>query len=300
MGRIARHIRTTPILSLTPGTLGARGGGLVLKLELLQHTGAFKARGAFNRILANEVPPVGVIAASGGNAGAAVAYAALVLGHRAEIFLPSSTPPVKVARLRRFGAEVTVIGDYYADAYAASVDRQAETGALMVHSYDQAEVCAGQGTVGMELAEQAPHLDTVLVGVGGGGLMAGIATWMAPSTRVVAVEPERCPTLSAALAAGSPVDVEVGGVAADSLGARRVGAIALAVARRHDVSAVLVSDDAILDARSALWAEVRLVTEPGGVAALAALISGAYCPAAGERLAVVLSGANTDPSTLDR
>ncbi|MHB8671535.1 MAG: threonine/serine dehydratase [Acidimicrobiales bacterium] len=299
MSRIGGRVRKTPVLDLAPGTFGAGDRGLILKLEVLQHTGAFKARGAFNRILANQVPAAGVIAASGGNAGAAVAYAASTLGHRAEIFVPCSTPPVKVARLRRFGAEVTVIGDYYADAYEASADRAAETGALTVHSYDQPEVCAGQGTVGVELAQQVPDLDTVLVGVGGGGLMAGVATWMAPATRVVAVEPQRCPTLSAALASGRPVDVEVGGVAADSLGARRIGAIALEAALRYDVSAVLVSDEAILEARRVLWADARLATEPGGVAALAALTSGAYRPEAGERVAVVLSGANTDPATLD-
>jgi threonine dehydratase len=295
--RTATYVRETPVLTLEDGAFGLPGR-LVLKLEFTQHTGSFKPRGAFNRLLSAAVPAAGVIAASGGNHGAAVAFAARRLGHRAEIFVPEIAAPIKVERLRRYGAQVTVVGASYADALAASAARAAETGAFVVHAYDQPEVVAGQGTLARELARQAPGLDTLLVAVGGGGLIAGIAAWYGGGARVVGVEPERAPTLAAALEAGRPVDVEVGGVAADSLGARRIGTIAFAVARRHVERSVLVPDDAILAAQRALWEEARLLVEPGGAAALAALASRRYRPAPGERIGIVLCGGNTHPARL--
>jgi threonine dehydratase len=298
-GRVGGRVRRTPVVEVEPEAFDT-SAPLLLKLELLQHTGSFKPRGIFNRILCEQATARadGVIAASGGNAGLAVAYAAARLGLRAEIFVPESSSPVKVARLRELGAAVSVTGAWYADAYAASQRRAEATGALVVHAYDQPEVAAGQGTVARELEAQAPRFDTVLVAVGGGGLLAGIATWVAGRARVVAIEPERCPTLAAAIERGEPVDVEVGGVAADSLGARRLSAGALAAARRAGAASVLVPDEAILEARRRLWAQLRVVAEPGGACALAALTCGAYRPAPGERVAVVVCGGNTDPSDL--
>jgi len=295
--RIYGHIRTTPIFRLEPGALGINAD-LTLKLEMTQHTGSFKPRGIFNRILSAEVPAAGVIAASGGNAGVAVAYAARKLGIRAEIFVPVTSPRVKIARLEEYGAIVTAEGSYYADAYDASQKRAAETGALVVHAYDQPEVAAGQGTLAMELEQQVGDFTTVRVAVGGGGLIAGIATWLEGTAKVVAVEPERCPTLATALKYGHPAEVEVGGIAADSLGAREISALTLEVATRTLMESVLVTDEAILAARQALWDEYRLIAEPGGVTALAALTSGAYRPAPGERVVVVICGGNTDPGDL--
>lgn len=295
--RIAGHARLTPVLTVDGDIFGA-DAPVVLKLELTQHSGSFKARGAFNRILSNDVPRSGVVAASGGNAGAAVAYAARKLRHHAEVFVPQATPKVKIDRLRAFGAEVFIGGAGYADALVASDLRRAETGALSVHAYDQPEVVAGQGTVAAELSVQAPELDTVLVAVGGGGLIAGVATWMGTTTRVVAVEPIRAPTLHAALAAGEPVDVDVGGAAADSLGARRIGAIAWAVAQSLVDRSVLVPDEAIMDARRRLWDHTRVAAEPGGACALAAITSGAYRPSPGERVGLIVCGGNTDPASL--
>jgi threonine dehydratase len=291
--RIAGRVRSTPVLELGSGAW-ALEGSLALKLELMQRTGSFKVRGAFNCLLSQVVPPAGVVAASGGNHGVAVAYAAQQLGHRAEIFVPEFCPPVKVERLRSLGARVTIGGAFYADALTASVSRAAETGALMVHAYDHAEVVAGQGTLAREFLQQVPDLDTILVAVGGGGLLAGVASWCSGSVRVVGVEAERCPTLMKALSAGRPVDVEVGGVAADALGARRIGNIAFAIASRHGFvhSVVGVSDEAIREAQHALWGDVRVVTEPGGATALAALLSGVYRPARDERVGVVLCGGN--------
>lgn len=294
--RIAGRVRETPVVAVEAGGLAERP--VVLKLESLQHTGSFKPRGALNRILSADVPAAGVIAASGGNHGAAVAWAARALGHRAEIFVPEVASPVKVDRLRRYGASVTVTGAAYADAKAASDRRAVETGALVVHAYDQPEVVAGQGTAAREFDRQAPGLETVLIAVGGGGLVAGAAAWFRGRVRVVGVEPAGAPTLHAALAAGAPVDVEVGGLAADSLGARRVGDIAFALARRFVDRVVLVEDDAIRAAQRALWEAIRVVAEPGGAAALAALASGAYRPAAGERVGVLVCGGNTDPGTV--
>ncbi|GAA3146240.1 threonine/serine dehydratase [Planomonospora alba] len=292
--RIAGYARRTPVLEAAPG--------LVLKLESTQHAGSFKARGGFNRVLAAReaggLPEAGVIAASGGNHGLAVAYVARALGVRAEIFVPTVSSPVKVAGLRALGAEVTQTGAIYAEAYEASAKRAAETGALEIHAYDQPEVVAGQGTVALELLEQTGGVDTVLVAVGGGGLVAGITAALGGRARVVAVEPELIPTLNRALAAGGPVRVGVGGVGADALGASRIGRIAYDVASAAGVESVLVPDGAIVEARRELWRSCRVAAEHAGAAALAALRCGAYVPSPGERVAVVVCGGNTDPATL--
>lgn len=295
--RIAGHVRETPVLRVGDGAFGLDVEP-VLKLELLQHTGSFKPRGAFNRILANEVPATGVIAASGGNHAAAVAHAATALGIPAEIHVPEAAPPIKLARLAGYPVDVRRTGALYDDAQAECDRRAAETGALHCHPYDLPEVIAGQATVGRELEAQAPEVDTVLVAVGGGGLIGGVASWYRGRVRVVAVEPESSRCLGAALEAGRPVDVAVSGRAADSLGARRVGAWPFAAASRWVERAVTVDDDAIEAAQRRLWRELRLVVEPGGAAALAALLAGSYRPEAGERVAVLVCGANTDPATV--
>ncbi len=299
--RVAGHVRRTPVIEVEGGAFGV-GEPVVLKLELLQHTGSFKARGAFNRILAaqeqGELPGSGVIAASGGNHGLAVAHAARQLGIPAEVFVPDAASRVKVEGIRATGAEVTVTGALYADAYAACAARARQSGALFVHAYDQPDVVAGQGTVGSELLEQVPDLDTVLVAVGGGGLSAGVAAALGGRARVVAVEPESIPTLHAALEAGEPVDVEVSGVASDSLGAKRIGEIAFGILSGAGVTSVLVSDTAIIEARQRLWDRLRLAAEHGGATAVAALSGGAYAPQPGERVGVVVCGGNTDPSDL--
>ncbi len=296
--RILGRIRRTPIQELGPFALGGIPGELVLKLELLQYTGSFKPRGAFNKMLSSVVGDAGVIAASGGNFGLAVAFAARELGHRAQIFVPDSSPSVKIDRISALGAEVVVIPGYYSEAAEACQARAAETGAVFMHPFDQVEVVAGQGTLGLELSEQCPGADTVLVSVGGGGLVAGIAAWFGGSTRVIGVEPAACPSLSAALEAGEPVDVEVGGVAADSLGPRRAGDIAYTIASRFVDRVLTVPDDAIVYAQRRLWSDVHLVTEPGAAAGLAALLTGAYSPQPDERVVVVVCGANTDPATV--
>ncbi|MGY6500517.1 MAG: threonine/serine dehydratase [Acidimicrobiales bacterium] len=299
--RLDPHVRRTPVIDIEPGTFGPP---VALKLELLQHTGSFKPRGAFNRVLTGQVPDVGLIAASGGNHGLAVAHVAVALGLRAEIFVPEASPAAKVDRLRRLGPSVvvTVTGAYYADAQEAATRRADETGALVVHPYDQPEVVAGQGTMARELEGQVPDLDTALIAVGGGGLVAGAARWFRGRVRIVAVEPASSCALHAALAAGRPVDVEVGGVASDSLGARRVGELAFRAATTDDgvERCVLVDDDDIRRAQALLWDRCRLVAEPGGATALAAVVSGAYVPADGERIAVVVCGANTDPASVAR
>jgi threonine dehydratase len=295
--RIAGHVRSTPVLETGAGSFGMEMP-LVLKLELMQHTGSFKPRGAFNKMLASDVPAAGVVAASGGNFGLAVAYAARELGHRAEILVPDTSPDAKIDRIRELGADVRVVPGYYHEASVVARARQVETGALAMHPFDQPEVVAGGGTIGLELSEQVPDVDTVLVAVGGGGLIAGIASWFRGDVRVVGVEPEACPTLHHALEAGAPVDVEVGGVAADSLGPRRVGDIAFAAASAWVERVVLVPDDAIRDAQRGLWRAVHLVAEPGGAATLAALIVDAYRPVASERVVVVVCGANTDPASV--
>jgi threonine dehydratase len=298
--RVAGRIRRTPVVEVTPGTYA---GPVWLKLEYLQHTGSFKPRGAFNRILSARErgeldPAVGIVVASGGNAGLANAYAAARLGVPATVFLPTSAPPVKVAKLHRYGATVVQVGAEYATAYEAAVTHVAATGAVYCHAYDQPEIVAGAGTLAGEIVADTGGVDTIVVAVGGGGLMAGVATAVAGSARVVAVEPVTIPTLHTALAKGAPVDIAVSGVAADSLGARRIGEIAYAVAVRAGVGSVLVDDAAIVAARRLLWDRWRIVTEHGAAAALAALTSGAYTPEPGERVAVVLCGANTDPADL--
>lgn len=295
--RVTPHVRETPVMALERQAFGIQAA-VTLKLELFQHTGSFKPRGAFNRLLSSQVPASGVIAASGGNHGLATAFAARSLGHRAEIFVPEISSPVKVARLRDYGATVNVGGASYADAFAASEARVKETGALVVHAYDQREVLAGQGTVGREFEHQAPALDTILIAVGGGGLIGGVAAWYRGRTKIVGVEPEAAPTLARALEAGAPVDVAIGGVAADSLGARRVGSLMFEVAQKHVERAVLVTDDAIRAAQRALWETLRIAAEPGGATALSALLSGAYKPEPNERVGVLVCGGNVDPAQL--
>jgi threonine dehydratase len=298
--RIRGRVRVTPLVAVE---VAAFGHPVTLKLEHLQHAGSFKPRGTFNRLLSHPIPAAGVIAASGGNHGLAVAYAARELGVPAEVFVPETSSPVKVARLRAYGARVDQVGREYAEALAASQERAAVSGALVVHAYDDPEVQAGQGTVGMELGSE---FDTVLVAVGGGGLIGGIAAWFEGAVtgaaggrvKVVAVEPVGAPTLANALSAGHPVDVDVDGVAADSLGARRISALTLETAIRTHVGSVLVDDKAIMHTRQVLWDELRLAVEAGGATALAALVTRAYQPAPDERVAVVVCGANTDPGDL--
>lgn len=289
---IRPHIRRTPMIAIEAADLGLAPGPLWLKLELLQRSGSFKARGAFANLLRRDVPPACVAAASGGNHGAAVALAAGQLGIKARIFVPATSSPAKIERIRSYGAELVTQGEQYADALALCERHIAETGAMSVHAYDQAETLLGQGTVGLEIEADAPEADTVLVAVGGGGLIGGIAAWFGSRVKVVGVEPRTSCALHAARSAGQPVDVSVSGVAADSLGARRVGKLMFAIAGDHVADVVLVSDAEILTAQQRLWDGVRLVAEPGGAAALAALLSGAYRPAPGERVCVLVCGAN--------
>jgi threonine dehydratase len=281
---IRPYLRVTPVLALDPA--------VTLKLELLQHAGSFKTRGAFTHLLRRTVPATGVIAASGGNHGAAVAYAASRVGVRAEIFVPSVSSPAKVARIRGYGAELVIAGDRYADALAASEVRAAETGALTVHAYDDPETLLGQGTVALELLNQAP-IDTILVAVGGGGLIGGMAAYVSGRARVIGVEPVTAPTLTRALEAGHPVDAPAGGIAADSLAPARVGSLMFPIAVQYVERVVLVEDAAIERARQTMWEKARVLAEPGGAAAYAALDSGAYRPQSGERIAVIVSGGNT-------
>ncbi len=294
--RIAPHVRRTPVIEIAGAELGLPDVRLLLKLEVLQHTGSFKARGAFNRLLSADVPEVGVLAASGGNLALGVAFAARELGHRAEIFVPASTPTMKVRRLHDLGAQVVQIGEVYDEAREAADQRALETSALVVHAYDQPQIVAGAGTIGRELQQQAPDLETVLVAVGGGGLIGGTAAWLREEANVVAVEPEGCPTLSRALAAGKPVHVEVGGLAKDSLGASRIGDIGFASASRWVSESVLVSDASIKRAQWLLWNRLRVIAEPGGATALAALVSGDVRRRPDERVAVLVCGGNTDPA----
>ena len=290
---IQPHVRLTPTVQVNGADFGLPPFALTLKLEQLQFAGSFKARGAFANLLLREVPAAGVVAASGGNHGAAVAYAAMRRGVPAKIFVPTVSSPAKAARIRAFGADLEVVGERYADALAAAEAWAAESGALPVHAFDQVETLLGQGTVGLELARQAPDLDTILVAVGGGGLIGGIAAWYGGGARVVGVEPVGAPTLTAALAAGLPVDAATGSIAADSLAPRRVGELMFPIARAWVDRVALLGDDAIRAAQVALWERARLVAEPGGAAAFAALLAGAYQPAPDERVGVVVSGANT-------
>ena len=295
--RIAPHVRVTPVLEAGHGSFHP-DADLVFKLELLQHTGSFKPRGAFSKMLIADVPEQGVIAASGGNFGLAVAYAARVLGHRAQIFVPSTSPAAKIDRVRAQGADVQVVQGYYDEASAAARARADESGACWMHPFDQPEVVAGQGTIGMEIAQQVPDADTVLVAVGGGGLIAGIASWFRGNVRVIGVEPQNASCMHAALEAGRPVDTEVGGVAADSLGPRRVGDIAFQVAQRYVDRVVLVTDEAIRRAQLDIWQQMQLIAEPGGAAVLAAVTIGSYRPSPGERVVLLLCGANADPASI--
>ena len=304
--RIEGRVRRTPMAVVGAGDLWLPSGGC-LKLEYIQHTGTFKARGAFNRILGSRErgeldPSVGIVVASGGNAGLANAYAAAAIGVPATVFVPQTAPATKVARLRSYGATVVQHGQEYAEAFTAAMAHVESSGAVYCHAYDQAEIVAGAGTLALELLEQADEagvgIDTVVVAVGGGGLMGGIVAALDGRARVVAVEPRGAATLHAALEAGEPVDVPVSGIAADSLGARRIGAIAWEIARSADVLSVLVDDDAIVAARAALWERTRIVVEHGAACAVAALTTEAYRPQIGERVAVILCGANTDPADL--
>jgi threonine dehydratase len=296
---IRPHIRHTPILRVHGADFGIGGGELALKLEFLQRAGSFKARGAFANLLMRDVPPAGVVAASDGNHGAAVAYAAHRLGFRATIFAPCVIAPAKAERIRGYGADLIIVGKQYAEALAESERFVAASGAMPIHAYDQPETLLGQGTIGLELEADAPGIDTLLVAVGGGGLIGGIAAWFAGGIRVVGVEPERAPTLHNALAAGRPVDAPAGGIAADSLAPRRVGALMFPIAQAYvHPEIVLVTDEDISRAQRALWREVRILAEPGGAAAFAALLSGRYLPTPEERVGVLICGANTDVDSI--
>ena len=287
---IRPHIRRTPAIEVDAADFGLGASAICFKLELMQHSGSFKVRGAFANLLMRKVPPAGVIAASGGNHGVAVAFAAMRLGVKAAIFVP---------KVRAYGGELVVTGAVYADALAASEARAAETGALAVHAYDQRETLLGQGSVGLELEADRPEIDTLLVATGGGGLIGGIAAWYAGRIQIISVEPELAPTLHDALKAGHPIDAPAGGIAAESLAPRRVGSLMFPIAQRHVAAAVLVEDAAIRDAQRRLWDVLRIATEPGA-AALAALLSGRYRPAKDERVAVLLCGANTTAVDFDR
>ena len=301
--RLDKHyrsfLRQTPLWKLPAAVLGVDGGEIWLKLEHLQVGGSFKARGMLNRLLANPIPESGVIVASGGNAGIATAAAARQLGVRCEVFVPEVSSEAKRDRLRALGAAVVVTGAAYAEALQASLLRQQHTGALLTHAYDQIEVVAGAGTLAAEIEGQgggAP--DSVLVSVGGGGLIAGLAAGFAGRSRVIALEPERAPTLHAARAAGQPVDVDVSGIAADSLGARRIGSIAWEVTQKHVRESLLLSDEAIRTAQRWLWTEMKLAVEPAAALGLAALQTGLYRPQPREKVCLILCGANMDPSSL--
>lgn len=290
---IRPYIRRTPVVEVAGADFGVEVERLTLKLELLQHSGSFKARGAFANLLGRTVPEAGVVAASGGNHGAAVAYAARTLGVPAKIFVPQISSPAKLARIRAYGADLAVVGEGYADALAASEEWARRSGALAVHAFDQDETLLGQATLARELEQQAGDIETLLAQVGGGGLIGGIALWHQGAVRVIGVEPEAAPTLTQALAAGRPVDAEAGGIAADSLAPRRVGERGFPIVRRHVERVLLVSDAAIRDAQERLWQVLRVTAEPGGAAALAALLSGAWRPRAQEHVGVVISGGNT-------
>ncbi|RUV79878.1 threonine/serine dehydratase, partial [Mesorhizobium sp. M5C.F.Ca.IN.020.14.1.1] len=279
--RIRPFVRHTPVLRVDMADFGRPPLAVDLKLECLQHSGSFKARGAFTNLLERPVPKAGVVAASGGNHGAAVAYAAMRLGHKATIFVPEVSPPAKLERIRAYGAELVVGGARYAEALVASEDFAEKSGALQIHAFNQEETLVGQGTLGLEIEADLPELDTLLVAVGGGGLIGGIAAWFAGRIRIVAVEPEGAPTLYRAFEAGQPVDAPAEGIAADSLAPKRVGEMMFPIAEAFVERSILVSDDEIIAAQAALWDRVRIIAEPGGAAAFAAILSGRYAPAAG-------------------
>jgi len=297
---IAPHLRLTPVVEIDGEDFGLGDCRLVLKLEQLQHGGSFKARGAFANLSLREVPPAGVVAASGGNHGVAVALASHRMGIPATIFVPGVASPAKMQKIREYGAELVVVSDRYADALVASEAHAANTGALRVHAYDQAETLLGQGTVALEFERQAPDIDTLLVAVGGGGLIGGVAAHYEGRVDVVGVEPKTAPTLTEARRAGRPVDAEAGGIAADSLAPKRVGDLMFPIAQRYVRDVLLVSDAAIADAQHALWSTLRIAVEPGGAAAFAALLSRRYRPRPQQRIGVLLCGANTDAVDFDR
>jgi threonine dehydratase len=304
---IQPHIRRTPVIEIDAADLGLKSSGafagnskITFKLELFQHAGSFKARGAFTNLLTRKVPRAGVVAASGGNHGVAVAFAAMKLGKPAKIFVPSVASDEKKERIREYGAELVIAGERYADALAASEKWVAETGAMPVHAFEQIETMLGQGSVALEIEEQAAKLDTLLVAVGGGGLIGGVLAWYAGRVKVVGVEPEAAPTLSNALQAGRPIDSEAGGIAADSLAPKRVGELMFPIAKKYISEVVLVPDDAIQEAQETLWKVFRVVAEPGGAAASAALLSGRYKPKRGERVGILVCGGNTSAVNFTR
>jgi threonine dehydratase len=297
---IRPHIRRTPIVETDGGDFGLGSVTIVFKLELLQHSGSFKARGAFANLLLRTIPQAGVVAASGGNHGAAVAFAAMKLGVPAKIFVPIVASPEKIGRIRGYGAELVVTGERYADALAASEHWAAESRALTLHAYDQPETLLGQGSVGLEFEQQAPDLDSLFVAVGGGGLIGGVASWYANRINIIGVEPEAAPTLYNALQAGHPVDSPAGGIAADSLAPKRVGELMFPIAQEFVSNVILAPDDAIQQAQQALWKVLRIVAEPGGAAAFAALLSGRYKPQPGERVGILVCGGNTAAVDFDR
>ena len=294
--RIRPHVRRTPVVELPAGVFGG-SASLVLKIESLQVSGSFKGRGAFHKLLASDVPKAGIIAASGGNHGAAAAYAARALGHKAEIFVPTIASPAKIARLKNYGAVVHQVGAVYAEARALSEKRAAETRALMVPAYDDPIVFAGAGSVALEFAEQA-KFDTLLVAVGGGGLIAGCAVAVGEQVKIIAIETEGTPTLYEARRAGRPVEVKISGIAADALGASRIGATNFEIAQKLVRDSLLVDDEAVRAAQRALWEELRVIAEPSGATGLAALMAGVYKPAPGERVATLVCGANTEPGSV--
>jgi threonine dehydratase len=299
-GLIAPYVRRTPVIELQAADFGIQAASLLLKLELLQHAGSFKARGAFTNLVTRRIPAAGVVAASGGNHGAAVAFAAMKRKVPAKIFVPSVASPTKIRQITDYGADLVIAGERYADALAASEAWVAQSGAMPIHAFDQVETLLGQGTVGLELEQQSGAIDTLLVAVGGGGLIAGIAAWYQGRVNIVGVEPEKAPTLTRALEAGRPIDAEAGGIAADSLAPRRVGELVFPIAQRFLKHTVLVSDEAIRAAQGSLWQTLRIVAEPGGAAALAALTSRRYLPRADERVAVLICGGNTVAVDFDR
>jgi threonine dehydratase len=297
---IRPHIRRTPVIEIDGRDFGLDVSGLALKLESLQHAGSFKVRGAFTNLIMRKVPDGGVVAASGGNHGAAVAFAAMKRGVPAKIFVPSVASPAKLQQITDYGASLVLAGQRYADALAASEAWTVHSGAMPIHAFDQVETLLGQGTLGLELESQAPDLTTLLVAVGGGGLIAGMAAWYAGRIRIVGVEPDQAPTLTRALEAGRPVDAEAGGIAADSLAPRRVGELVFPIVQRYVERTVLLPDDAIRDAQRRLWTTLRIVAEPGGAAALAALLSRRYLPRPDERVGVLICGGNTTAVHFDQ
>ncbi len=288
------YVRRTPVITIDGSDLGVNGVQIVMKLELFQHSGSFKARGAFANLLMRDVPAAGVVAASGGNHGAAVAFAAMKLGKPAKIFVPAIASPAKMDRIRSYGAELVISGDRYSNALESSTQWAAESGALEIHAYDQVETMLGQGTTAAEFQQQDPNLNSLLIAVGGGGLIGGIASWYRKDIKIVGVEPQAAPTLKYALDAGKPVDAPAGGIAGDSLAPKRVGELMFPIAQEFVQEVLLVSDEEIIQAQQLLWEKIRIVAEPGGAAALAALLSGKYVPEKGERIGVLLCGGNTD------